>query len=205
MFMKNGAVFAVGENQFKQNHRRLPALGLLLGAAFASVPAFADDATSEASRYKLGYVQDTLGSSMIRVGDFNAAQEQLEAGLSLHVPYERYTNLCVTLISLQNYEEAGASCRAAVRHSKPAPGGLQARSFGISERRAHKNRKALALSNLGVLQALQGQYEMARESLRKSTARYLQRGEVGQYNLSILAERESQAGPATLARAVDGV
>ena len=83
MFMKNGAVFAVGENQFKQNHRRLLALGLLLGAAVASLPAFADDATSEASRYRLAYIQDTLGSSMIRVGDFKAAQEQLEASLKL--------------------------------------------------------------------------------------------------------------------------
>ena len=204
MHSNNWAVFAAGNSHYKPIRRKLPLLGLLLGAACASVSGFAADSTGERARYKLRYIDNTLGSTMISAGDFNAARQQIADGLMLHEPYERHTNLCVTLISLQSYEQAGASCRAAVRYSKPRHHGLQAQALGVSERRAHKNRRALALSNLGVLQALKGQYDRARRSLEKSTARYLQNSEVGQYNLSVLSQREGMTSGPNLALVIEG-
>ena len=159
MLSNKRAAFAAVKSHYKSINRSLQVPGLLLAAVFASVPGFADDSTGERARYKLGYIDDTLGSAMISAGDFNAAREQIAGGLVLHEPYERHTNLCVTLISLQSYEEAAVSCRAAVRYSKPRHHGVQVQVLGLSERRVHKKRRALALSNLGVLQALQGQYD----------------------------------------------
>ena len=202
MRTNNVAVFAAWKDHYKPIYRKFCVAGLLLGTGFASVSGFAEDSGSDLARFKLSYVEDTLGSSMISEGNFSAAQERLTAGLALHEPYERHTNLCVTLISLQNYQQAGVSCRAAVRYSKPRH---QPPVPGVSERRAHKNRRALALSNLGVLYALQGQYERARESLQKSTARYLENTEVGQYNLSVLGKRQAMIDPSTVARSEKGL
>ena len=96
----------------------------------------------------------------------------------------------------QAYEEAMVPCKAAVRYSKVDFGGMMSRA---RERKALQSRKALALSNLGVLQALVGQQETARESFEKARARNCPNSGIASYNMSVLDRRDETTGTGSVA------
>ena len=121
--------------------------------ALASPGIESSDLTDKA-RYTIAYQEHAVGADLLSRGEFAAAAEHIRSGFMFHDHYYSNTNLCVALISQDKYEEAEGPCRAAVRHSSVSNAAIQSR---MGAHREKKNRRALAWSNLGVLQALRGE------------------------------------------------
>ncbi|MFT5711338.1 MAG: tetratricopeptide (TPR) repeat protein [Halioglobus sp.] len=136
-----------------------------LGICFAGILAYtggsyASDGRVSAEAFELKITEETLGGSEIMAGEYAAAIETILTTASLDSKYDKSTNLCAAYTAQKEFGLAEHQCHLSLRLSESA--NVNAHLSGRSYL-ARREGKAVALINLGVLHALQGNNQEARE------------------------------------------
>lgn len=169
-----------------------------LGLCFSAILAFAGsgyaagDAT-ETGKFELTIVEVTVGGNELVAGDFSAAAEKINTALSLDSKYTKRTNLCAAYTAQGELVSAQPHCEAALTLSRSSRYGL----LGLSSSYASKrNMQAMALNNLGVWHALQGDADQAQVYFKNAAKRSKDLLATSSRNIDVLERRK---GPATFA------
>ena len=143
--------------------------------------------------YTLTAIEDVSYGDAVVAGDYRTAIEGiLSSAKGARGGFEAQTNLCVAYTRSGKFEKADASCEAALaalsRHyDRFAVPGLTP----VHSRRTHEKYLALALSNRGVLRAVSGKPDRAREDFEKAAS--LKYGlDVADVNLAKLGAAEAE-------------
>ena len=129
----------------------------VLGYASSS---YASDGLVGAEAFELKITAETLGGSEIMAGEYATAIETILSTASLESKYVRSTNLCAAYTAQKEFGLAEKQCNLALRLSNSPQAGAQLDGRTYLSRREGK---AMALINLGVMHALQGNSQEARE------------------------------------------
>jgi hypothetical protein len=158
----------------------------LAGILVLSSNSYASDKVVGASLYELHIVENTTGGREILAGDYNAAIEKIRVSLSMDSKYVEATNLCAAHIAHKEFIQAEAYCKAALRASRSFHTGLQSTTWG---RAAAKANRAMALNNLGVLNALKGNSGAAHEFFESAGKRSYRLRLTSDRNIQVLEQR----------------
>ena len=166
-----------------------------IGICFAGILAFtsggyASDGLVGAEAFELSITEESLGGNEIMAGEYASAIETILTTASLDSKYVKSTNLCAAYTAQKEFSLAESQCNLALHLSKWDSVG--ARLDG----RAHLSRReknAMALINLGVLHALQGNNQEAREYFDSASRKSRRLKATSQRNINSLDKRmESQ-------------
>lgn len=140
-------------------------LALVVSLAAGPLSAHETDPT-----YTMTVIIDAAHGGKVAAGKYERAIEKITARKSSRDPYSRETNLCVAYTKTGELDKATEACEAALAimltGEKPRSSYLGA----AKSERVDRVYLALALSNLGVLQAAKGSTDTARESFREAVA-----------------------------------
>lgn len=151
--------------------------------------------------YTLTAIEDISYGEQVLAGEYHTAIEGILSSSKVRrAGFEAQTNLCVAYTRSGEFDKAERSCDAALavldeRRRQSAPTGVA----GSYSRRTHEKYVAVALSNRGVLRAVSGRPELARQDFTRATR--LKFGlDVADVNLARLgtAEPAKAAEPAAL-------
>ena len=137
------------------------------------------------AKFEMTVIRDAAHGAKIVSGDVYEAIRKIESG-SVRASDEIFVsnNLCVAYTMTAKFDAAQAACSQAVD--------LMAEEAALSESTAAVRYHAIALINRGVLRAMSGKGELAREDFE--TARQLRAGlSAPKRNLAYLARRTAQA------------
>lgn len=137
-------------------------------------------------KFELKIIEMTSGADEILAGNITGAIESILTTGSRHSRYDRNTNLCVAYTVQGEYSSAEQHCKLAVRHSRSFGSGIQSNSGSYM---AKREKSALALNNIGVLRALQGNTGDAREYFESAT-RSKRMSSAANRNINALEQRE---------------
>ena len=117
--------------------------------------------------YTMTVIVDTAQGHKVAAGKYDRAIARLTAKKSPVNRYSKDTNLCVAYTKTGDIDNATEACEAAVEAMRKRR--VARSSFSTSEA-ATSNRVylALALSNLGVLEAVKGDAELARKRFEEA-------------------------------------
>ena len=169
-------------------------LGLCLSAmlGFAGSGYAAADAV-EIEKFELTIVEVTLGGNELVAGDPSAAIEKINTALSLDSRYVKSSNLCAAYTAQGEFASAQRHCKAALTLSRSHRYGL----LGVSRSYTSKRyMQAMALNNLGVWHALQGDADQAQVYFKNAAKRSKDLLATSSRNSDVLKLR---MGPATVA------
>jgi Flp pilus assembly protein TadD len=169
-----------------------------LGLCFAAMLGFAGSGYAagdavEAGKFELTIVQETVGGNDIVAGEFSAAVEKINTALSLDSKYAKSTNLCAAYTAQGEFAGAQPHCKAALSFSRSSRYGLLGMSRSYTSKRSMQ---AMALNNLGVWHALQGDADQARAYFKNAASRSKDLVATSSRNIDVLKLR---VGPATVA------
>ncbi|MDX1499610.1 MAG: hypothetical protein R3176_06920 [Woeseiaceae bacterium] len=141
----------------KRNRRRLRVGVAYAILAFAAVPAAAA-ADAEDPRYVLGVIEDTAYAETIIDGDYATAIAAIDTKRR-HLLNRFYAanNLCVALVAARDFDRAAPVCNGAVEMLQP-----RAKAVRRGSAAEYARLTAIALSNRGVMHALNGDEGAAR-------------------------------------------
>ena len=137
---------------------------LMLVASLAVALPLAAEETDEA--YTMTVIIDSAHGTKVAAGNYERAIEKITAAKRSRDAYSTQTNLCVAYTKTGALEKATAACEAALTIMLD---GRKSRSphFAVAEQ-ADRVYLALALSNLGVLQAAKGSTDKARATFLRA-------------------------------------
>ena len=140
---------------------------LVLATAFSCTPVFAQDAQPV---YTMTVIVDEAHGQKVAAGKYDRAIAKLTAKKITSDAYSDHTNLCVAYTKTGEIEKATVACEAAVAAMRKKP--IMRSSSFMPTHQVATNRMylALALSNLGVLDAVKGESEAAREKFEEAIA-----------------------------------
>jgi Flp pilus assembly protein TadD len=143
---------------------------LVITASLASLNSAADENTAS-NAYQLAVIKDGAYGAAVIKGDFDTALPSLQ--LHSATRFDSSTNLCVALTKLGDLDNAQAACTTA---------------YTLSQSSQFSRDRAIALSNLGVLAALRGDFVSARGHFERALE---ENGQVQQANdnLKLLKHR----------------
>jgi tetratricopeptide (TPR) repeat protein len=135
----------------------------LAASLFACAPLVAQEADPS---YTMTVIIDAAHGTKVAAGKYERAIEKITAGKRSRDAYSKQTNLCVAYTKTGALEKATAACEAALTIMLD---GRKSRStyFAPAEQ-ADRVYLALALSNLGVLQAAKGSTDKARATFLRA-------------------------------------
>ena len=162
----------------------------LLGIAGSG---YAAGDTVEVRKFELTIIEETVGGNDIVAGEFSAAVETINKRLSLDSKYAKSTNLCAAYTAQGEFASAQPHCKAALTLSRSSNVGLINSSRLYT---AKRNRQAMALNNLGVWHALQGDADQAQEYFQNAANRSKDLKATSSRNIDVL---EMRMGTATVA------
>jgi Tfp pilus assembly protein PilF len=169
-------------------------LGLCFPAMLAfAVSGYAAGDTAEVGKFELTIMEVTVGGNELVAGEVSAAVEKINTALSLDSEYTKRNNLCAAYTAQGELASAQPHCEAALTISKSSHHGL----LGLSRSYASKrNMQAMALNNLGVWHALQGDADQAQEYFENAAKRSKDLLATSSRNIDVL---ELRMRPATVA------
>lgn len=136
---------------------------------FASLIACAPLAAQETGpAYTMTVIVDSAHGAKVAAGKYEAAIDKITAGNSSRNRYSKQTNLCVAYTKLGELDQAAAACEAALAVVLDEPENGRSYPGPAQSDRSKRLYLALALSNLGVLQAAQGSPDLARKAFREA-------------------------------------
>jgi len=137
---------------------------LALAASLAVAAPLAAEEVGET--YTMTVIIDAAHGTKVAAGKYERAIEKITAGKRSRDAYSKQTNLCVAYTKTGALEKATAACEAALTIMLD---GRKSRStyFAPAEQ-ADRVYLALALSNLGVLQAAKGSTDKARATFLRA-------------------------------------
>ena len=145
-------------------------LAAACAGGFLLCSASALQAEEQRLYYTLTAIEDVSYGEEVVAGDYDTAIESILSSAKLRRNgFEAQTNLCVAYTRSGDFEKADASCNAALaalgKRSRPATAALLDPS---RSRRVRERYLALALSNRGVLRAITGKPELARNDFEQA-------------------------------------
>ena len=169
-----------------------------LGLCFAAMLGFAGSGYAagdavEVGKFELTIVQETVGGNDIVAGEFSAAVEKINTALSLDSKYAKSTNLCAAYTAQGEFAGAQPHCKAALTFSSSSRYGLLSMSRSYTSKRSMQ---AMALNNLGVWHALQGDADQAQAYFKNAANRSKGLVATSNRNIDVLKRR---VGPAAVA------
>lgn len=139
-------------------------------------------------KFELVITEKTFGGNEILSGNPTAAIEKMLANRSLSSKYNLNTNLCAAYTAQGKYSSAEKHCNLALRFSKSAQYGMSGRSRTYM---AKRDSYAIALNNLGVMHALQGNTLDALEYFESASIRSKRLSATADRNIVALEQREA--------------
>ena len=172
--------------------------GCWLGLYFSTMLGFAGSAYAAEDavglgKFELTIMQATVGGNEIFAGDFSAAVEKINTSISGDSKYTKSANLCAAYTAMGEFSSAQPHCKAALTMSRSSRYGVLSLSKPPTSRR---NMQAMALNNLGVWHALQGDAEQAEAHFKNAANRSKELMPIPSRNIEVL---ELRIGPATVA------
>jgi tetratricopeptide (TPR) repeat protein len=138
-----------------------------LSIALASAPAWSD---MDKAKYTMAVMSETAYGAKIMAGNYAQAIEKINQKAGRYDAFSKGTNLCVAYTKSGELELAEVACESAVIAASKAKhkrlGSLLAGAVADS----HDRNLAIALSNRGVLRAVKGLSEQAREDFDAALA-----------------------------------
>ncbi|NNL55285.1 MAG: hypothetical protein HKP32_09050 [Woeseia sp.] len=116
--------------------------------------------------YTMMAIEDVAEGSLVTKGKFSEAIQKISEKELKFIAFEANNNLCVSYTSLGDFDNATIACEAAVATRATAKRNIL-RRLALSKRQFLHD-KAVALSNRGVLRAVTGDLEGAREDFTNS-------------------------------------
>jgi tetratricopeptide (TPR) repeat protein len=147
--------------KFNRFARLSRSLTLAASLVVAAAPLAAEERDEP---YTMTVIVDAAYGSKVAAGKYERAIESITTAKRSRDAYSKQTNLCVAYTKTGALDKATAACEAALAVMLD---GRKSRSNYISPAHAEQLDRlylALALSNLGVLQAAKGNTDMARET-----------------------------------------
>lgn len=161
-------------------------LGLCVSTLLAYAGnSYGDEERVSAEPFEMSVMEETVGAREILAGEFTAGIERIRMAYVLGGKYDKDTNMCVALTMSQDYDAAENYCMAAKKRSAIPP------RDGLAYM-PRNDRKAMALSNLGVLYALRGDVAAARSCFESAIEIGHKPGETAGKNLKALDLRVQQ-------------
>lgn len=121
-------------------------------------------------KYTLNTITDAAHGRKIIAGEYDEAINKIKTSSRWSTDnYYAATNLCVAYIMTRDIESGTAACDAAVMQMEEKLASRRSFQYPHSlEGRAYRRYLAIALSNRGVLRAIGGEAEQAREDFRNA-------------------------------------
>lgn len=120
-------------------------------------------------RYMLNVIEDAAYGEEILAGNYVEAIDKIKSTNRRSIDdYYAAVNLCAARVLSRQFAGAEVACDSAVLGAErllQRPGHMSVHSF---EARAYRRFMAMALSNRGVLRALQGEADLARDDFTKA-------------------------------------
>lgn len=118
--------------------------------------------------YTMTVIIDSAYGGKVTAGKYERAIEKITARENSRDPFSRETNLCVAYTKTGELDKATEACEAAL--AIMLAGDMPRRSYRGTAHSGKSDRVylALALSNLGVLQAAKGSTDSARKTFREA-------------------------------------
>jgi tetratricopeptide (TPR) repeat protein len=132
----------------------------MLSLALACAPAWSG---SKEPKYTMTLFADEAQGSSILDGDYKHAIKKINAKLLSKDRFQVETNLCVAYTKSGDLEAAEEACEAAVVAAESGKSSRHVSSFDNVRYVAQKKSVAIALSNRGVLKAVKGELDSARQ------------------------------------------
>lgn len=174
-------------------NRKLKGRGVVASAGFCiagvmgiATGSYGGETKVSAEKYEMQIFEGGVDAEKIVAGHFTAAIEQIQLNELGKSKYERSTNLCVALTLQRDFPAAETECYKAKRYSMRSYATLLSMPY---TRLSNREKQAIALNNLGVLKALQGDARDARELFESAKKRSRQLESISQRNLVALAQR----------------
>ena len=162
-----------------------------LGLCFSAMLGFAGSGyaagdSAEAGKFELTIVQTTVGGDDIVAGEFSAAVEKINAALSLDSRYAKSSNLCAAYTAQSDFASAKPHCKSALNFSRSS----HYRVIGTSSSyTTQRNMQAMALNNLGVWHAMQGEAVQAKAYFERAASRSKDMVATSSRNIDVLELR----------------
>ena len=148
-------------NNSLMNGRKAAKIGFFLSGILGFTgSSYGIDRVALAEKFELVIAEKSFGGEEILAGRTNAAIEKMLETASLSSKYNWNTNLCAAYTAQGNYSIAERHCGLSLKLSKTAHYGVLGNT---RSHRAKKDNRAIALNNMGVMYALQGNPDAARE------------------------------------------
>lgn len=137
-----------------------------LALCIAASGAIASNSKPSAGKFVMSAVEDSAAGQQILAGQYKDAAEKINKGSNAGLDkYAKATNLCVSLTLSEQFKEAEAPCKSAVRQSRRSSHIYTLSSEGLADARVQR---AIALSNFGVLKVLTGDLDAAQSYFEKA-------------------------------------
>lgn len=162
-----------------------------LGLCFSAILGFAGSAYAagdavETGKFELTVTEATVGGNEIIAGDMSAAIEKINTTISFDSSYEKNSNLCAAYTAQGKFATAKPHCESALKFSKSS----HYRVIGSSRSYAsQRNRQAMALNNLGVWHAMQGDVVKAQAYFERAASRSQDMVATSSRNIEVLELR----------------
>lgn len=149
--------------KYAKSHKQVaaPAKALcMLSLALACAPAWSG---SKEPKYTMTLFADEAQGTRILDGNYEQAIRKISAKTSDKSRFQIETNLCVAYTKSGDLDAAEAACEAAVVAAEDHRVSKRHSQFDTARYAAHKRSMAIALSNRGVLRAVRGDLDSARQ------------------------------------------
>ena len=132
----------------------------MLSLALACAPAWSG---SKEPKFTMTLFSDHAQGLSILDGDYKQAIKKINAKMSDRDRFQVETNLCVAYTKSGELEAAEEACEAALAAAESQKVSRHISAFGSTRYVARKQSIAIALSNRGVLKAVKGDFDSARQ------------------------------------------
>lgn len=162
-----------------------------LGICFSAMLGFAGSgyAAGDAAgigKFELTIIQTTVGGNDIVAGELSSAVEKINTALRPDSKYAKNSNLCVAYTAQGELASAKPHCKSALNFSRSSRYGMIGTSKSYTSQR---NMQAMALNNLGVWHAMQGESEQAQTYFELAASRSKDMVGTTSRNIDVLERR----------------
>lgn len=138
---------------------------------------------AEETKYKMAVVENSIGSSLIKKGQFQEAIDEISAAQFVEhqeLIVASFLNLCVAHTSLEQWQLADEACDSAVTQSQ----------FLANNSAVYRRLKSVALSNRAISKIKQDDFDDALKDLIAAVE--LKSGDVAEDNLLNLMQKQGK-------------
>ena len=179
----------------KQSHLMKPKHAIAVASALLAIvtaPASATPAETESTPYVMTVISDAAHGRRVTAGKYSQAIQKItHGGQRTRARFADQNNLCVAYAKTVELDKAAAACEAAIAQlKKKEPRILRKSSVIGGQLDAYRSDLSVALSNRGVLRAVAGKTELARQDFNAAIELRSRVSRIAEENLDRLEQAE---------------